>query len=65
MEDYQARVIVERDELSDRLLKLESFLVTGHADPAEYGRLMLQRDLMRALLRVLRSRVLNFAPVSA
>lgn len=60
---YQYRVIAERDELVDKLLKLHSFVagpLWQHVAVAEQHRLIAQRTAMELYARVLAERIANF-----
>ncbi len=63
MAPHQERVVVERDELSDKLTKLTSFLVSDkimsvHAEEA--SRLMKQASIMKEYLAILDERIAAF-----
>lgn len=65
MEPHQQRVIEERDELAERIKRLEDFLSSERSTPqaiggAELGRLGIQLHIMRAYLRILEERIVNF-----
>jgi tetrahydromethanopterin S-methyltransferase subunit B len=60
---YQDRVIFEKEELDERLQKLEEFVQSplfSTLDPAEQERLMHQSHLMEGYLNVLIERIENF-----
>jgi hypothetical protein len=64
MEPHQLRVVVERDELKDKLDKLNAFInsdkFTELVETEEQHRLMRQANLMSSYLDVLNERILNF-----
>lgn len=64
LQPHQQRVVVERDELNDRLAKLAVFL-DNEETPArvgleEFGRLSIQKHVMAAYLAILNERISNF-----
>ena len=63
MPDYQLRVVAERDELRDRLERLETF-IQGPKFPEvnveEQHRLQTQADAMQLYLNILIDRIGNF-----
>ena len=64
LQPHQQRVVAERDELKDRLVKLDDFIekspVFQNVDPCEQGRLRLQRSSMSSYLMVLEERIEHF-----
>lgn len=66
MPEYQQAVIKEHDELRVKLNRLCVFIEEGAVfatlHPAEQGRLLFQRSLMRAYADVLTERIARFVP---
>lgn len=63
MKAFQNRVIKEKQELVDKLERLQAFILTGafdELDEAERERLYHQRDIMEMYVRVLAARVSAF-----
>lgn len=64
MEDYQVRVVVERNDLKVKLQHLEAFLERKDAmrvvGQEEYARLSLQRSIMMEYVDVLEDRIDHF-----
>ena len=63
MEAYQQRIVEEKNELCDRLLKLEFFIKGDKFSSlplAEQSRLSRQRDAMTDYLHVLQERICAF-----
>lgn len=64
MEPHQLRVVNERDELKDKLDKLDIFInsdkFTELVETEEQHRLMRQANLMSSYLDVLNERILYF-----
>ena len=63
MQEYQKRVVEERDELGTRVGKLKSFITTGvfkALDEEEQVRMKMQVVLMVAYLEVLNERIEAF-----
>jgi hypothetical protein len=60
-DDWRQRVVNERDELADRLARLDGFLLSSNrADVLDCGLLEEQRVHMRAYLGVLDQRIEAF-----
>ena len=62
-EDYQVRVIEERDQLNSKLEKLKKFLCSSQIDtlpPASSSLLFRQRPLMSGYLAILNERITDF-----
>lgn len=60
MEDFKKRLIVERDELEDKIAKLESFIESPrfeNPDKRNGELLIAQRDAMRAYSVILNVRI--------
>lgn len=60
---YQQRVIDEKKELDEKLLKLFNFFSTdafNKLDSAEKGRLRIQHSIMMAYSEILGQRIANF-----
>lgn len=60
MEDFKKRLIVERDELEDKIAKLESFIESPRFESLDKrnGELLIaQRDAMRAYSVILNVRI--------
>lgn len=60
MEDFKKRLIVERDELDDKIAKLESFIESPRfkgLDKRNGELLIAQRDAMRAYSVILNVRI--------
>ena len=64
MKSHQERVLTERNELSEKLTKLEAFIFHGQIfssiPPDEQKRLLKQYFFMEAYLEVLEDRIANF-----
>ena len=59
LQAYQERVVVERDELEEKLSKLENFLQQPRPNVIgeEWARLIRQRDAMQSYAIVLQERI--------
>lgn len=60
MEDFKKRLIVERDELDDKIAKLESFIASPrfeNLDKRNGDLLIAQRDAMRTYSVILNVRI--------
>lgn len=60
MEDFKKRLIVERDELGDKIAKLESFIESPrfeNLDKRNGDLLIAQRDAMRTYFVILNVRI--------
>ena len=63
MQDYQKRVVDEKAQLDEKLLKLDAFMVTEVArklDAAEYERLYKQLQIMNQYSDILGERIKAF-----
>lgn len=63
LQPYQQRVVTERDELNEKIVKLESFFSTlkfQELSADEQGRLALQSVFMRRYYEVLDARIQAF-----
>ena len=63
MEDYQRRVAIELNDLSEKIARLECFAngrVFGGLDEIDKGLLLAQCEAMRAYAKILELRVLRF-----
>lgn len=65
MKDYQERVVKERDELSQKLVRLNDFLRDKAGElisREENARMMAQRAAMSLYVYILNERIKNFKP---
>lgn len=64
MQEHQQRVVDEKTELDEKLVKLSDFLATNplfnDLDPAEQDRLKRQNDIMLEYSQVLEERIIAF-----
>ena len=63
MQEYQARVIVERDELSDKLQRLYTFILSPKFNDLEVDeklRMSCQYAYMKSYYEILKLRILFF-----
>lgn len=60
LEDWQERVIIEKNELSEKILKLKTFLRTQTISPKSEVQLNKQLDAMKEYLSILNDRISLF-----
>ena len=63
MKDYQKRVVLEKEELDDKIESLEKFNASDEfltLDPDEMNRMVRQRQTMTRYSVILRERIENF-----
>ena len=64
MEDWQQRVVEEKKELNEKIMKLVTFLFTSTFEISENARKLLemQRDVMLKYSDILTARIEDFGP---